>query len=476
MEFLVARNGCLTAKYDDPALGPLTLYSIVDPMRAARRDLERWRSGGAGVIVALGVGLGYHLFPLADRYPGRKIVAIEARPALLRKSFEINDWSSLLKRPDFILADAESAASELRALNRDSAPAVFYHPVLFKLDMGFYFPIRKELTVGRGAFGRLRIMSFNARGDLVPYTLLDIHETLREMGHEVHSVDISAVKRQRELSDAVRHAAESFQPDFVVTVGPVGLCDDIIGRLGAPVAAWFMDNPFQQLALNEGEEGPRPKMLGDNFYAFSWDESYVPELRERGVRAYYLPLATNPRIHYPREATPDALSRYGSEISFIGTADRQDDRDYRLAYVGSLDGFDVGLWGGPGWRLVQGPGFRYRGRADNRNEGPIIYSLSKINLNLTTRQLITSIPIRVFDILACGGFLLTDSRKDLQRLFDPGADLAVFDSKSELRALAEHYIDNPEMRKKIALHGRQTVLARHTFRHRLEEMLKIIFK
>jgi spore maturation protein CgeB len=474
-EYFAARNGQISAKIEDRALGSLTLYSSIEPERAAKRDVERWHPGNVATIVVLGVGLGYHLFALADRFPGSRIVAIESRPGLLRKSMETYDWTRMLSRPGFTLAEAGASAQALRSVLRGPTTAVFTHPVLFKLDMSTYYPIRKELTVGRGAFGRLRILSFIARGDLVPYTLADIHDTLRDMGHEVHAVDITTVTRVRELSDAVRTAAESFQPDLIVTMGAVGLCEDVAGRLGVPIAAWFMDDPFGQLAFKEGEDGPRPEMLGADFHAFSWDEHYVTKMAERGIRAHYLPLATNPKVHFPRPSNLELEAHYGADISFVGTADRDEDKKYRLAYIGALDGLDVALWGGPGWQLLQGPGFRYRGRADNRIDAPFIYSLSKINLNLTANQLVTALSIRIFDILACGGFLLTDARADLKRLFNPGSDLVVFQTKTEMRSLVQHYIDNPEEREKIAQRGRRTVLARHTFAIRLEEMLGVVF-
>jgi spore maturation protein CgeB len=474
-EFVTARNGLPTAKVTDPIHGPQTLCSAMDPERAALRDLERWAPGDAKAVVVLGVGLGYHLFAVAERYPGLPLAAVEARPLLIRKSLEARDWWPLLKRRDFTLCAPGGAAAALAAMRLPPNPAVFVHPALFKIDMRAYFPLRKELLSG-GGDGKLRALSFIARGDLVPHTLADIHETLREMGHHVHSADISGVTREKELGDIVRRAAEDSQPDFVVTVGAVGLCEDVVGRLGVPVAAWFMDNPFGQLAFKKDEEGPRPELLGDKFIAFSWDEHYVPELEAHGVRAHYLPLATNPAVYFPRQATPEQRRSYGADISFIGTADRADDRNYRLACAGALDGRDVALWGGSGWRILQGEGFRYCGRADNRAECPLIYSLSKINLNFTAGQLVTALPIRVFDILACGGFLITDAREDLMRLFKPGADLIVFDDPKSLPAKVDYYLNRPEERARIAEHGRETVLARHTFRRRMDAMLRVIFE
>ncbi len=474
-EFAAARNGRLTAKVTDAARGPQMLYSGVEPERAARRDVERWSPAGGGGIVALGAGLGYHVFALAERFPDRPLAAAEARADLILKSMETFDWTPLLKRNDFILLGPGDVVSALPAAFRDPRPDVFTHPVLFKLDMPFYYPFWRELTAEASVPGRLRVLSFACNGDVAPYSLTDIQETLRDMGHDVRVADLRGITREREFTDAVRNAAVEYCPDIVVTVGAVGVCDDVLGRLGVPVAAWFMDNPFGQLAFSAGEDGPRAELLGDTFFAFSWDEYYVPLLMERGVRAHYLPLATNPKVHYPRAATPEEQERYGADISFVGTADRGDDRDYRFVHVRELAGLDVALWGGQGWRLLGDRNFRYRGRADNRAEAPLIYSSSKINLNLTAPQLVTALPIRIFDSLACEGFVLTDRREDLSRLFGPDEGFAIFESKAELREMAEHYLSHPEERAATARRGREAVLARHTYRHRLETMLGIVF-
>ncbi len=317
-------------------------------------------------------------------------------------------------------------------------------------------------------------MSFAGRGDLIPYTLMDVQETLRDLGHDVMVVDVSKVSREREFFDTVWAAAMDYCPDFVITMDALGICDEVLGRLGVPVAAWFFDNPMKILGFGADDGRTRPEHMGDKFYVFSWDEHYVPLLEEKGVRAFYLPLATNPRIYHPREGDTEDRARFEADVSFIGTAKRDADSEYRLGMVESLDGLDVALWGS-GWERAGGVSFRVCGRADNRTETPLVYSLSKINLNFTTSQLVTALPMRVFDILACGGFLLTDYRSDLDRLFEPGRDLVVFRSRAELRELAEYYLAHPEERAEIARRGREKVSGRNTLSHRIEYILETIF-
>ena len=52
--------------------------------------------------------------------------------------------------------------------------------------------------------------------------------------------------------------------------------------------------------------------------------------------------------------------------------------------------------------------------ADYFSEAPFVFAHSKININMTAPNIETGIPLRVFDILGAGGFLITDWREDLK--------------------------------------------------------------
>ncbi len=135
LELFAAKNGWITGTLADPKRGPQTLYSRVDPALGARRDVERWDPEGADTTVVLGVGLGYHLFALAKRFPDMPLVAVEARPALLRRSMEEFDWTPLLERDDFTLVMPGSALpGELLS----PQAAIFAHQILFRVDLEFY--------------------------------------------------------------------------------------------------------------------------------------------------------------------------------------------------------------------------------------------------------------------------------------------------------------------------------------------------
>jgi spore maturation protein CgeB len=73
------------------------------------------------------------------------------------------------------------------------------------------------------------------------------------------------------------------------------------------------------------------------------------------------------------------------------------------------------LW----WKdLGQADNIRFCGFIVKRQDLPKLYNATKTNLNATRPQVITSTPMRVFDILGCGGFLLTDFRLSIGEHFD----------------------------------------------------------
>ena len=71
---------------------------------------------------------------------------------------------------------------------------------------------------------------------------------------------------------------------------------------------------------------------------------------------------------------------------------------------------------------------------------------------------------------------MCDDQRDVLRLFRDREELVVFRDTDELRKLILYYLERPEERKRIAEAGRRTVLERHTYNHRVREMLRIVDK
>ncbi len=132
--------------------------------------------------------------------------------------------------------------------------------------------------------------------------------------------------------------------------------------------------------------------------------------------------------------------------------------------------FDVALYTNPGAETPAG--VRNLGYAGYDTEVPRIYSRSRINLNITLRTIRTGIPQRALDIMACGGFLLSDYREELAEYFVEGEDLALARTPEEFVTLAGYYLEHEEERERIALSGQKKVLENYTHDKVFAEMVR----
>ena len=72
------------------------------------------------------------------------------------------------------------------------------------------------------------------------------------------------------------------------------------------------------------------------------------------------------------------------------------------------------------------------------------------------------------------GFVLVDRQRDVFSLFQDGKDLVGFDNPKELKEKIEYYLVHSLERKKIAAQGYKEVIAKHTYVHRIAQLLSVI--
>lgn len=116
-----------------------------------------------------------------------------------------------------------------------------------------------------------------------------------------------------------------------------------------------------------------------------------------------------------------------------------------------------------------------RGLAKTMEEMPIIFHNSKINLNMTSKSIRSGLPLRIFDILACNGFVLTNFQPELPEFFRPQEDLVYYENLEDLASKADYFLHHEAQRREIAANGFETVQKYHTYPIRLMQMLEIAF-
>ncbi|MBI4805399.1 MAG: glycosyltransferase [Desulfovibrio sp.] len=171
------------------------------------------------------------------------------------------------------------------------------------------------------------------------------------------------------------------------------------------------------------------------------------------------------------EELPDPLRRLDLEQFLTWEATRL----YRLQRVSSLLPFSPLIAGDSGWRsLLPRGSWKLLGPLDYYRDLPGFYPLSEVNFNATSLQMKGAVNQRVFDVPACGGFLLSDWREQMKGLFEPGKETACYGNVEEIGGLVRHFLNHPDERLKIVSAARNRVLAEHDYTHRMKHMLKTL--
>ena len=137
------------------------------------------------------------------------------------------------------------------------------------------------------------------------------------------------------------------------------------------------------------------------------------------------------------------------------------------------DAFAVDIYTGSDTSSM--PHIHNKGFAKSLEEMPIIFHESKINLNITAKSIRSGLSLRVFDVLGCGGFLITNYQTELPEVFEIGRDLVAYESMEHLKELCAYYLEHEEERLEIARNGYDKVKQMHTYDVRLVQMLDMAF-
>src|SRR5260370_735223 len=79
--------------------------------------------------------------------------------------------------------------------------------------------------------------------------------------------------------------------------------------------------------------------------------------------------------------------------------------------------------------------------------------------------------MRLFEATGVGAFLLTDFKDNLDTLFAPDGEVAVWRSIDDCLAGIDRYLGDQAARTAIASAGQEKTMAQHTYRHRATEIL-----
>lgn len=150
-------------------------------------------------------------------------------------------------------------------------------------------------------------------------------------------------------------------------------------------------------------------------------------------------------------------------------------RDREEVLAALAEKFDVSLYSNSrlSERLEKCRRLVCKGIAHYWDEMPLVFHNSKINLNISSRTIESGVPQRVFDILACGGFCLTNYQPEIAELFTDGTELVMYRGIDDMLQKAEYYMTHEEERIQIAKAGYEKVRQYYGVADRVRELLEM---
>ncbi len=134
--------------------------------------------------------------------------------------------------------------------------------------------------------------------------------------------------------------------------------------------------------------------------------------------------------------------------------------------------FDTRLYSFQSSRILQG--VKCFPAIDYVSEMPRVFACTKINLNPSLRCIQSGIPLRALDVMAAGGFLLSNYQPELAEQFEDGEEMVIYESMEDAVAKAEYYLKHEESRQQIARNGQIKVLKEYSLQRRLRQILETV--
>lgn len=224
---------------------------------------------------------------------------------------------------------------------------------------------------------------------------------------------------------------------------------------------------YDRLTLSEHTKGyvdglmeAQLQIYGCNFIADSLTESVIREIMDADP------------LFYQGEDLREGVERYLVAHQYVGMKLAALERERTLRRLS--EHFPVTLYTRSDTSSL--PHVDCRGGVRTLTEMPKVFQASRINLNMTIRPIETGLSQRIWDVLACGGFLLTNYQSEIPDYFEIGKELETYESIPELEEKVRYYLSHEDERMEIAIRGYEKVAAHHSYEVRLAQMIKILTK
>ncbi|MEW6574521.1 MAG: glycosyltransferase [Bacillota bacterium] len=295
-----------------------------------------------------------------------------------------------------------------------------------------------------------------------------------QLGFEKHGWETERVEFPEQTEQGLQKKVDQFKPDYIFTEGGVTEREfvfPVLERTGIPHIYWAIEDPI-------ANSGMAMEWAGKSVLSLTPCVEMLENYHRRGYKAICVPFAMDPDYYHKKPPKPEYEAL---DAVHIGNNYNIFEARYR-AYLYIIQPFiDRGKniavygwdWDNPQHRFNVSPPY-YKGYMAHE-ETVYVYSAAKIVLGVhSIVDSATMQSMRTFEILGCGGFYLTQHTKAIESMFENHKHLVWSKSYEETVELMDFYLANDEARQKVAAQGHEFVLANHTYKHRVADIIRAL--
>jgi len=325
-----------------------------------------------------------------------------------------------------------------------------------------------------------------------------IGDTFTSMKHDIYGIDIRRIYKtvgaEKTQETVIKELIKlNLKPDLILILKGLELSPKTIRAIKdmypkAIYANWFFDKFLQEEPIWKTES--YLKIIKEFDYFFCSLKGVADKLNDLGYKnVKYLDEGCEPKRHSEIYLNNFQKKKYASDVSFIGNIGYLLQHHLRLPMLKIIaeEGFRLQIFGSLCCDIKHVP-TKVRPCLTqipviNEDHSKVVQS-SLINLGIDQDLGIDmGHSARVYRVLCAGGCYLTTNTKGLDKMFKTNKkdddltgeeEIVIFDNKEDLIKKLDFLLEHDDIREQIGKNGQKKVLKYHTFKHRCEEMLKII--
>jgi len=258
------------------------------------------------------------------------------------------------------------------------------------------------------------------------------------------------------LSRSSGKTLETTNYQLVLFIGAKTVFEETLTAIKTPKVLWFMDGVKYYPELIEKFR------LFDHLFIFEpTDKELLVDFSKDKIST--LDLGFNKNRFYPKK------EEFIYDFSFIGSYYKN--REETLIHVVNelKNGIIIGDFNKSNNKKINSINWKSQITIDKTNT---LFNQSRNNINIHHSQSIEGLNVRTFEILGSGNLQFVENKKNALNFFEDGKHLVFYSSKEELVDKQKFYLNNEIIANKIRENGYKVAIKHHTWKNRLEYLLK----